>query len=92
MCDRELNTEQIVEIQKKLGLSDGRMAAALGVTRQTWRNWRRGCTCPPFAQNALRWMMELRRLSPANDNLPDRIRQITALALVMLMPELLLAE
>lgn len=61
-------------MQQALGLSDGKMAKALGVTRQTFRNWRRGCKCPTFAQNSLRWMMELRRISPANDNLPQQLR------------------
>lgn len=79
MSQTQLETEQIIAIQKQLGLSDGKMAAALGVTRQTWRNWRCGCTCPVFVQNALRWMMELRRLSPANDNLPDRVRVLGTL-------------
>lgn len=73
-----MTTEQIIEIQEKLGLSDGKMAQAIGVTRQTWRNWRRGEKCPVFAQNALRWMMELRKVSPANDNLPNRIRVLSA--------------
>lgn len=75
-----MNTEQINAIQKELGLSDNKMAQALGVTRQTWRNWRTGSTCPVFAQNALRWMMELRRLSPANDNLPPKIRALLNVA------------
>lgn len=69
-----MTPEMICEIQMTLGLSDNKMAKALGVSRQTWRNWRRGCKCPQLAQNALRWMLELRRLSPANDNLPERIR------------------
>ena len=69
-----MTPEMICEIQMSLGLSDNKMAKALGVSRQTWRNWRRGCKCPQLAQNAMRWMLELRRLSPANDNLPDRVR------------------
>lgn len=69
-----MTPEMITEIQQALGLSDNKMAQALGVTRQTWRNWRNGCTCPQLAQNALRWMLELRRISPANDNLPARVR------------------
>lgn len=69
-----LTTDQIREIQHKLGLSDTKMAEALGVTRQTWRNWRTGRVMPEFAQRALMWMMELRRLEPVNDNLPPRIR------------------
>lgn len=77
-----MTQEEIIAIQQKLGLSDGKMAQALGVTRQTVRNWRRGCKCPPFACNALRWMMELRRLDPANDNLPQRIRVLAVLALL----------
>lgn len=74
-----MTKEEILEVQQKLGLSDGKMAQAIGVTRQTWRNWRRGEKCPAFAQNALRWMMELRKVSPANDNLPSRIRVLSAL-------------
>jgi len=69
-----MTPEEIVSMQNALGLSDGKMAKALGVTRQTWRNWRRGCKCPVFAQNSLRWLMELRRLSPANDNLPEKMK------------------
>ncbi len=70
----------LIEIQKKLGLSDGKMAKALGITRQTWRNWRSGKAMPELAQNALRWLMELRRLAPANDNIPERMRFFGALA------------
>ena len=84
-----MTPEELLEMQRTLGLSDGKMAQALGVTRQTWRNWRRGCKCPAFAQNALRWMMELRRLSPANDNLPAKLRSAGAVALALAgMPEL----
>lgn len=64
----------VADLQKKLGLSDGKMAIALGVTRQTVRNWRCGRKCPLFATQALTWMMELRRLDPANDNLPPSVR------------------
>lgn len=78
-----MTPEDIIAIQQKLGLSDGKMAQALGVTRQTFRNWRRGCKCPVFAQNALRWMMELRRLDPANDNLPQKIRVVSGLVLAL---------
>jgi DNA-binding XRE family transcriptional regulator len=84
----QMTPEEIVAIQKELGLSDGKMAQAIGVTRQTWRNWRRGCKCPLFAQNAIAWMMELRRLSPANDNLPVKVRAIAMIALAVIgMPE-----
>jgi hypothetical protein len=72
-----MTPEEIASIQKELNLSDGKIAASIGVTRQTWRNWRRGCRCPMFAQNALRWMMELRRLDAANDNLPVRVRKLS---------------
>jgi DNA-binding transcriptional regulator YiaG len=65
---------RIAEVQKNLGLSDGKLAAALGVTRQTVRNWRCGRKCPDFAVQAVNWMMELRRLDPANDNLPPSVR------------------
>lgn len=64
----------IGEVQQMLGLSDGKLAAALGVTRQTVRNWRTGRKFPPFASNAISWMLELRRLDPANDNLPPSVR------------------
>jgi DNA-binding transcriptional regulator YiaG len=80
-----MTSEEIREIQGKLGLSDGKMAQAIGVTRQTWRNWRRGEKCPVFAQNALRWMMELRKVSPANDNLPNRVRVLSSLALAIMV-------
>lgn len=73
-----MTKDEIIAIQQELGLSDGKMAAALGLTRQTWRNWRTGRACPTFAQQALRWMMELRRLAPANDNLPERVRALSA--------------
>lgn len=85
-----MTPEQINAIQQELQLSDGKLAKALGVTRQTVRNWRRGCKCPLLAQNALRWMMELRRISPANDNLPAKIRASLAMAVVAL-PELMAA-
>lgn len=69
-----LTSAEIQEIQTRLGLSDTKLAQALGITRQTWANWRKGRSCPPFAQCALRCMMELRRLDPANDNLPGRLQ------------------
>ena len=69
-----MTADDIAEFQRRTGLSDTKMAAALGVTRQTWRNWRSGRVCPVFAQNALRWLMKLRRVSPANDNIPARLR------------------
>ena len=75
-----MTPDDLVEMQRKLGLSDGKMAQSIGVTRQTWRNWRRGCKCPLFAQNALRWMMELRRLDAANDNLPQKIKALVVMA------------
>lgn len=67
-------TINIVVIQQHLGLSDGKLGAAIGVQRQTVRNWRVGRPCPELAQNALRWVLELRRLDPSNDNLPDGLR------------------
>lgn len=76
---------ELVDIQTRLGLSDTRMAAALGVTRQTWRNWRMGRPCPLFVQNSLRWLMELRRLSPANENIPERMRFLSVAGLAMVM-------
>jgi len=69
-----MTTDEISAIQSELGLSDGKIAIALCVTRQTFRNWRKGGKCPEFSQNALRWMMELRRLDPSNDNLPAAVR------------------
>lgn len=70
----KLEAADIIALQQQLGLSDSKIAAAVGVTRQTWRNWRTGHTIPVFAQRALIWMMTLRRLDPANDNLPARVR------------------
>lgn len=71
-----MDADELIRLQQQLGLSDTKMAAALGVTRQTWRNWRSGRTVPTLAQNALRWLMELRRVSPSNDNIPPRLRFI----------------
>lgn len=78
-----MTREEIIAIQQELGLSDGKMALALGLTRQTWRNWRTGRACPIFAQQALRWMMELRRLQPANDNLPERVRALSVASMAV---------
>ena len=80
-----MKTEEIIAIQKQLGLSDGKMAEILGITRQSWRNWRTGRKCPIFAQNALIWMMELRRLSPANDNLPAKIRSVAGVVIAIML-------
>jgi DNA-binding transcriptional regulator YiaG len=68
------NDNEVILIQQQLRLSDGKLAIALGVTRQTVRNWRIGCACPQFAKNALRWAIELRRLDPNNDNLPPQLK------------------
>ena len=69
-----METADIIALQQQLGLSDRKIADALGVTRQTWRNWRTGEKCPAFAQRALCWMMTLRRVEPSNDNLPPGVR------------------
>lgn len=84
-----MDSKQIVEIQATLGLSDSKIARALGVTRQTWRNWRTGATIPVFAQQSLCWMMTLRRLDPANDNLPPGVRFIPAILVAVWAPDLL---
>ncbi len=84
-----MSPTELTEMQQRLGLSDGKMAKALGVTRQTWRNWKSGRRCPDLAQNAMRWMIELRRLSPANDNLPERIRSVAVVTIAaLLLPHL----
>lgn len=69
-----MTAEEITEIQLRLGLSDTKIAKALGVTRQTWANWRKGRPCPEFVKLSLKCIMELRRLEPANDNLPGPMR------------------
>ena len=69
-----MTSSEISAIQQELGLSDAKLAQSLGITRQTVRNWRKGMACPIFAQNALKWMMELRRLDANNDNLPPLVR------------------
>lgn len=79
-----MNSQELTDLQHRLGLSDNRMAQALGVTRQTWRNWRTGRPCPPLAQNAIRWLLELRRIQPANDNIPDRLRFLPAVLVAAL--------
>lgn len=69
-----MEVEYIACMQNKLGLSDTKIAAALGITRQTWANWRKGKSCPEFAQTALKCIMELRRIDASNDNLPPPLR------------------
>lgn len=69
-----MQTIDFVAVQSALALSDTKLARALGVTRQTIRNWRTGGTIPPFVARSLRIMMALRRLDPANDNLPPGVR------------------
>jgi DNA-binding transcriptional regulator YiaG len=78
-----LTPEEIISIQNQLGLSDTKLAAALGITRQTWSNWRRGKPCPPLARNAIRWMLTIRRIDPANDNLPQAVRFLAVLCLMV---------
>lgn len=75
MDDDIAGNEQVIDIQKSFGLSDGKLAKALCVTRQTIRNWRRGEPCPMFVQNALRWMLALHRLDPLSDDLPASFRR-----------------
>lgn len=69
-----MTPNDLVSIQATLGLSDTKLAAALGITRQTFSNWKKGKKCPPIASHAICWMMTLRRLDPANDNLPQAVR------------------
>ena len=69
-----MDAREALALQQKLGLSDAKMANSLGITRQTWRNWRTGRSIPPIVANSLRWLMELRRLDPANDNIPEKMR------------------
>ncbi len=69
-----MTTEEIISVQQSLSLSDRKIATALGVTRQTFRNWRTGSNCPELAQNAIRWMLEIKRLDQNNDNLPPIMR------------------
>lgn len=69
-----MQADDFSELQKSLNLSDRKMAEALGVTRQTWRNWRTGRPIPVFVQNAMRWMIAVRTLDPSNDNLPDKLK------------------
>lgn len=73
-----MTSEEIISIQQALGMSDRKIAIALGVTRQTFRNWRTGSNCPPLAQNAIKWMLEIKRLDPDNDNLPDALKRTRA--------------
>ena len=63
-----------VSIYNNLGISDGKLADAIGVTRQTVRNWRKSNSCPTFALNAMLWLSELRVADPINDNIPLVLR------------------
>lgn len=64
----------IAEVQRQLGLSDTKLASALGCTRQTVANWKKGRPFPPLAANAVRWVLELRRVDPTNTQIPAHIR------------------
>ncbi len=50
-------------IQKKHGLSDGTLAKAVGVTKMTIGNWRRGLN-KPTGVNLLRLLTELGQYEP----------------------------
>lgn len=74
-----MTPEDFQRAQAELGLSDGRMATVLGITRQSWRNWRTGRETKrggqrPLVELAIRALLELRRLDPENPTLPDAIR------------------
>lgn len=70
-----ITPEEVAAIQRRLGLRDTQMAEALGITRQTWRNWRTGRTIPYFVGHALRAIDALHQIDPANDNLPAPMRR-----------------
>ena len=70
-----IEPDQVIELQRRLGLRDTEIARALGVTRQTWRNWRKGRTIPYFVGHGLKAIGELYNLDPANENLPEGIRR-----------------
>lgn len=69
-----MEVEDFKKLQTESSLSDRKIAEALGVTRQTWRNWRSGRVCPVFVQNAMRWLLAIRQLDPNNDNIPSALR------------------
>ncbi|MBL0946235.1 MAG: hypothetical protein IBJ04_18115 [Hydrogenophaga sp.] len=75
-----MTPEQLAQWQDDLGLSDERMARALGLTRQTWRNWRVGHSgwkrgrLPPNVQTALRYLWTLMEVDPHNHTLPADLR------------------
>ncbi len=69
-----MTKDDLLALQSETKLSDAKIAGALGITRQTWRNWRTGGPFPLNAQNGVRWLLELRRIDPSNDNLPESLR------------------
>lgn len=59
-----MTKDELLDIQKRSGLNDTKFAKAIGITRQTWRNWKLGRTIPALAENALRWLDELSKVAP----------------------------
>lgn len=67
--------DEIIALQKQLGMNDTEIANALNVTRQTWRNWKTNRTIPYHVGHMIRAIGALINLDPANENLPEGIRQ-----------------
>lgn len=72
--------ETLRALQVQLLASDGQMADAIGVKRQTWRLWKsdrltkKGAPLTPMAALALARMLELRKIDPSNEALPELFR------------------
>lgn len=70
-----ITPDDIISLQKRLGMNDTEIAKALNITRQTWRNWKTNRTIPYHVGHLIRALDALTTLDPANENLPEGIRQ-----------------
>lgn len=71
-----MTPEEFEACRLRMGLSCLAMARALNLTPVTIHNYRSGrATIRKCVANAVRWMCELHRLDPANDNLPKDLRK-----------------
>ena len=72
--------DRLEALQAELELSDARMAAALGMTRQAYSAWKRRIPgwkknqFPAFKVLGIRLMLELMKVDPGNETLPEAFR------------------
>ena len=72
--------QRLEALRAEMGLSPGKMAAALGIERQTYAGWMQGRPgwkrgkFPPFKALSIKILLELRAIDPSNPELPEALR------------------